>query len=81
MSIVNGTIVNGTITTALKVTEQASAASVAIGCCLAILGGCFASSANVLLKYTQLKVQISPHSLCQSHAFVVYVLRIVCDLQ
>ena len=62
MSIVNGSIVNGTLAAVLKTPEQASAASVTIGCFLAIIGGCFASCANMLLKYTQLKVHIPTHS-------------------
>ena len=76
MSIINGTIVNGTITTALKATEQASAASVTIGCFLAVLGGCIASCANMLLKYTQLKVQISPHTHRErnAHCFLRFIM-------
>jgi hypothetical protein len=61
MNIVNGSIVNGTIAAVLKTPVQASAASIAIGCFLAIFGGCLASCANVLLRYTQLKV---PPLLC-----------------
>jgi hypothetical protein len=47
---------NSTAAAATVAAKSLSAGSITIGCFLAILGGCIASCANMLLKYTQLKV-------------------------